>query len=199
MSICRRPGYCGRHVISWDDNARLGTVKSKCPRAFPRKTLEPSRNFRTWNLFTHLNQLLVNYGFNCTQNWERTIKQYLTNVISILVRFFIGFCGKMRWKRPAEWGRRFLAAVSVSLWLLSTALYYIGCRSYIAQTKTAENCRRILMKNVHKVNAETTKNTTAFSWYGLGTGPLHQLFGKCVSLPAGRLETSGRGLLGIWH
>ena len=68
----------------------------------------------------------------------------------------------MRWKKPAEWGRRFLAAVSVRLWLLSTALYYIGCRSYIAQTKTAENCRRILMKNVYKVNAETTKNTTTF-------------------------------------
>ena len=139
-------------------------------QAFPRKTLEPSENLSI-NLFTHLNQLLVNYGFNCIQNWERTIKQYLTDVISILVRFFIGFCGKMRWKKPAEWGRRFLAAVSVSLWLLSTALYYIGCRSYIAQTKTAENCRRILMKNVHKVNAETTKNTTAFFLIWPGNRP----------------------------
>ena len=64
-----------------------------------------------------------------------------------------------------------MAAVSVSLWLLSTAQYYIGCRSYIAQTKTAENCRRILMKNVHKVNAETTKNTTAFFLIWPGNRP----------------------------
>ena len=64
-----------------------------------------------------------------------------------------------------------MAAVSLSLWLLSTALYYIGCRSYIAQTKTAENCRRILMKNVHKVNAETTKNTTAFFLIWPGNRP----------------------------